>query len=140
MSTILSPYISFRDQARAALEFYQGIFGGELDLRPFGDYEFARTGNPAEDTKIMHGQLRAPGGLNVMAADTPDSMEWKGGTAISIALTGEDREELQEHWAKLRQGAVIGEELAQAPWGDWFGMLTDKFGVDWMVNIDGSRR
>lgn len=70
MSTILNPYISFRDQARPALEFYQGIFGGELDLRPFGDYEFARTGDEHEDTKIMHGHLRAPGGLNLMAADT----------------------------------------------------------------------
>lgn len=137
MGTILNPYISFRDTARPALEFYQSVFGGELDLRPFADYDFAKTGNPEDDNKIMHGHLRAPNGLNLMAADTPASMERKGGTAISVTLSGDDKDEMTAYWKKLSEGATIGEELAEAPWGDSFGMLTDKFGVDWMVNIAG---
>ncbi|GAA3325279.1 VOC family protein [Paeniglutamicibacter sulfureus] len=137
MGTILNPYISFRDTARPALEFYQSIFGGELDLRPFADFDFAKTGNPEDDNKIMHGHLRAPNGLNLMAADTPASMEWKGGTAISVTLSGDDKDEMTTYWKKLSEGATIGEELAEAPWGDSFGMLADKFGVDWMVNIAG---
>lgn len=138
MGTILNPYISFRDQARPALEFYQSVFGGELDLRPFADFEFAKTENRDDDNKIMHGHLRAPNGLNLMAADTPASMEWKGGTAISITLSGENKDEITEYWNRLSDGATVGEKLALAPWGDWFGMLTDKFGVDWMVSIAGS--
>lgn len=138
MATIMNPYISFRSDARAALEFYHSVFGGELDLRPFEDFEFAKTGNSLDDAKIMHGHLRAQNGLNLMAADTPESMEWKGGTAISITLSGEDKDELQGYWDKLTAGATIGEPLLQAPWGDWFGMFTDKFGVDWMVNIAGA--
>ena len=138
MATILNPYISFRGEARAALEFYQSVFGGELDLRPFADFDFAKTDNPADDAKIMHGHLRGLNGLNIMAADTPESMEWKGGSAISITLSGEDKDELQGYWDKLSEGAAIGQPLAQAPWGDWFGMLSDKFGIDWMVNIAGA--
>jgi PhnB protein len=137
MGTILNPYISFRDTARPALEFYQSVFGGELDLRPFADFDFAKTGDPEDDNKVMHGHLRAPNGMNLMAADTPASMEWKGGTAISVTLSGDDKEEMTGYWEKLSDGAKIGEQLAEAPWGDWFGMLTDKFGVDWMVNIAG---
>ena len=137
MGTILNPYISFRDEARPALEFYQSVFGGELDLRPFADFEFAKSDNSDDDNKIMHGHLRTPNGMNLMAADTPASMEWKGGTAISVTLSGDDKDEMTAYWKKLSEGATIGEELAEAPWGDSFGMLTDKFGVDWMVNIAG---
>lgn len=138
MTTILNPYISFRGETRAALEFYQTVFGGELDLRTYADFDFAKTGNPEEDEKIMHGHLRAPNGLNLMASDTQEAMNRTSGSSISIILSGKDKSELQDYWDKLSDGARIDSPLAQAPWGDWFGMLRDKFGIDWMVNADGS--
>ncbi|GAA4361674.1 hypothetical protein GCM10023166_03320 [Paeniglutamicibacter cryotolerans] len=85
----------------------------------------------------MHGDLRAPNGMNLKAADTPASMERKGGTAISVTLSGDDKDEMTAYSENPSDGAQIGEQLAPAPWGDWFGMLSDKFGVDWMVDIAG---
>ena len=73
MATYLNPYLSFRDNAREAMEFYQSVFGGELSLSTFG--EFHASDDPAEVDKIMHGQLETPGGLVLMGADTPASME-----------------------------------------------------------------
>lgn len=73
MSPIPGSCLGLRNRVRAALEFYQGIFGGGLEPRLFGDDEFARIGNSAEDAKIMHGQLCAPDGLSIMATDARES-------------------------------------------------------------------
>ena len=93
MATILNPYISFRGEARPALEFYQSVFGGELDLRPFADFDFAKTDNPADDAKIMHGHLRGLHGRNIIAGAIPGSVGNGRWTAVSISLTlsGEDK-------------------------------------------------
>ena len=72
--TLLNPYISFRGTARQAMEFYQSVFGGELDLSTFGDF---RSPGPARKAgQIMHGQLDGPDGLTLMGADTPRGMEF----------------------------------------------------------------
>ncbi len=72
-----------------------------------------------------------------MAADIPNRMEHPPGTNVSISLSGDNEAELRGYWEKLSSGATIREPLAKAPWGDAFGMLTDRFGVEWMVNITG---
>ena len=136
--TTLNPYLGFRDNAREALEFYQGVFGGELATSTFG--EFHASEDPAEAEKIMHGQLSTPGGLVLMAADTPNAMDYAPGSAISVSLSGsaDDSDELTGYWEKLSDGASMTMPLGQAPWGDSFGMLVDRFGVSWLVNIAGS--
>lgn len=133
MSTRLNPYIGFRDNARQALEFYQSVFGGELQLSTFAD--FGASEDPADAGKIMHGQLETPNDLVLMAADTPSSMEYSEGGSISISLSGEDEEELRGYWDKLAGSGQATMPLEKAPWGDTFGMCLDKFGVQWMVNI-----
>lgn len=73
-----------------------------------------------------------------MGADTPTSMDHSQGDAFQVSLSGDDDAELRGYWDKLTDGATVTAELNKAPWGDTFSMLTDRFGVPWMVNISGS--
>jgi PhnB protein len=135
MPTKLNPYLNFRDNARQAMEFYQTVFGGKLTMSTYK--EFHASQDPAEDDKIMHAQLEAENGIYFMAADTPNGLEYRAGTDMSMSLSGEDEAELRGYFETLSAGGMITMPLEKAPWGDTFGMLRDKFGVDWMVNITG---
>ena len=133
MPTRLNPYLSFKDKAREAMEFYRSVFGGRLDLNTFK--EFGASQDPSEDDKVMHSMLEAENGIVFMAADTPSSMEHRPGTNMSMSLSGDDEAALTAYFDKLSAGGTIRQPLTKAQWGDTFGMLTDKFGVEWMVNI-----
>lgn len=137
MTTRLNPYLSFRDTAKQAMEFYQSVFGGELTLSSFGDFHASE--DPAEADKIMHGQLVTPGDLVLMGADTPNQMPYNPGDNYSVSLSGEDEAELRGFWDRLADGGTVTVPLEKAPWGDTFGMLTDRFGVPWLVNIAGEQ-
>ena len=136
MSTMLNPYISFRDNAKEAMDFYHSVFGGELTSSTFG--EFGASDDPAEQDKIMHSMLTTKGGMVLMASDTPNRMDYTPGTNYSISLSGEDDAELRGYWEKLSADGTVTMPLAPAPWGDIFGMCTDKYGVNWLVNIAGA--
>ena len=138
MTTRLNPYLNFRDTTRQAMEFYQSVFGGELTMNTFG--EFGASDDPAERDKIMHSQLDAGDAFTLMAADTPNSMDYQQGTNFSVSLSGEDEPELRGYWDKLSTGGNVTVPLEQAPWGDTFGMCVDRFGTSWMVNIAGNRQ
>jgi PhnB protein len=135
MSARLSPYLSFRDNARQAMEFYHSIFAGELTIATFA--EFHASEDPSEQSKVMHAMLVAPNGLVLMASDTPNTMDYVAGTNYSVALSGdhEDDAQLRGYWDRLSEGATVTMPLAKAGWGDTFGMCTDTFGVQWLVNI-----
>ena len=132
MTSRLNPYISFRDNARQALEFYRTVFGGEMSVMTFG--EMGMPDAPEAD-KIMHGTLTTDSGYTLMAADTPPGMEYNPGANISVSLSGDDAEELRGYWSKLSTGGTVGVPLEKQMWGDEFGMCVDQFGVNWMVNI-----
>ena len=136
MTTRLNPYLSFRDNAREAMDFYHSVFGGELTRATFAEYH--ASDDPAEQDKIMHSMLVTDGGLALMAADTPNAMDNTPGTNFSVSLSGEDDAELRGYWEKLSAGGTVTMPLEKAPWGDSFGMCVDKFGINWMVNIAGS--
>jgi PhnB protein len=133
MQTKLNPYLSFKDNAREAMEFYKDVFGGTLDLNFYKDSHVSD--DPSEDDKIMHALLHVDDGITFMAADTPNSMPYQPGHNISMSLSGDDEEELRGYYDKLSAGGKVTLPLEKAPWGDTFGMFTDKFGIDWMVNI-----
>jgi PhnB protein len=135
MTTRLNPYLSFRDTAKQAMDFYQSVFGGELTRNTFA--EFQASDDPAEQDKIMHSMLTTDAGLILMAADTPNSMDLTPNGSIS--LSGEDEGELRGYWEKLADGGTVSLPLEKAPWGDTFGMCVDRFGVNWMVNIAGAQ-
>jgi PhnB protein len=135
MASTLNPYLHFRDTAKAAMEFYQAAFGGDLNIMTF-----AENGDPypGEGDKVMHAQLETPSGFTLMGSDTPNSMDHAAGTNhISISLSGRksDDAELRGYWDKLSAGGNVTQALETAPWGDTFGYFTDKFGVDWLLNI-----
>jgi len=136
VSTRLNPYLSFRDNAKEAMDFYQSVFGGELTSSTFA--EFHASDDPAEQDKIMHSMLTIEGGLVLMASDTPNRMDYTPGNNISISLSGEDEGELRGYWEKLSAGGTVTMPLGPAPWGDTFGMCTDKFGINWLVDIAGA--
>ncbi|MFD1860403.1 VOC family protein [Aeromicrobium camelliae] len=135
MATALNPYLHFDGTARDAMEFYQSVFGGQLDTSRYGDFG---QGSPDEADRIMHSHLATDGGFSFMAADVPSGQDAPSGSQHSMSLSGDDDEALRGYFEKLSDGGTVIEPLAQAPWGDWFGMLVDKFGIPWMVNIAGN--
>ena len=135
MSNEISPYLSFRNDAREAMEFYHSVFGGDLGISTFAEYQVSD--DPTEQEKIMHARLVTDSGMVLMGADTPNGMELTPGTNYSVSLSGDDPAQLRGYWDQLIDGGQVTVPLEQAPWGDSFGMLIDRFGVNWMVNISG---
>ena len=133
MTVRLNPYLSFRDNAREAMTFYQSVFGGELTVSTFADFD--ASADPTEQDKIMHAQLETPDGLVLMGADTPDGMEYRPQAGVSVSLSGDDEPRLRGYWERLSEGGSVTVPFEKAPWGDTFGMCVDRFGISWMVNV-----
>jgi len=130
MAALLNPYIGFKEGAREALEFYQSVFGGTLDINTFGDFGAAQ--KPEDTDKVMHARLTTDEGFTLMGADTMDD---EAGSRISISISGDDESVLSGYWDKLSEGGNIAVPFEKQMWGDLFGMCTDKFGITWMVNV-----
>ncbi|WP_029040286.1 VOC family protein [Cucumibacter marinus] len=139
MTSRLNPYLNFDGTARTAIEFYTSVFGGELTVSTFG--ENGMSDDPAEVDKVMHAQLTTGSGFTLMASDTPPGIpapSTEGNISISLSGAKADEAELKGYWSKLGEGGMAIMPLATAPWGDQFGMLKDRFGTTWMVNIAGT--
>ncbi|MBB2986492.1 VOC family protein [Terracoccus luteus] len=137
MPSTLNPYLNFTDSARAAMEFYRGILGGELSISTFGEFGTPPEGASADG--VMHAQLETPAGYTLMASDAPPGMPLDEGSSMSISLSGDDADELRGYFEKLADGGTVTVPLERQMWGDEFGMVTDRFGVGWLVNIAGSQ-
>ena len=137
MQTKLNPYVNFKDNTREVMEFYRTVFGGKLTVSTFK--EFHASQDPSEDNLVMHSVLEADNGITIMASDTPNRMEYRPGTNMSISLSGDNEAELKAYFEKLSAGGTITMPLEKAMWGDSFGMCIDKFGVQWLVNITGQK-
>ena len=133
MPTHLNPYIHFNGHAREAMEFYQQALGGDLRISTFA--EGGMPGDPADADKVMHAQLDLPNGEVLMASDTPAGQPTPAVAGISMSLSGEDDAELTRYWEGLQDGGTVVEPLVEAPWGDKFGILTDRYGLTWFVNV-----
>ena len=136
MSVQLNPYLSFRDNAREAMEFYRSVFGGELRVNTFKEYN--ASSDPSEDDLVMHAQLEGEHGVVFMGSDTPQRMEYKPGSNFSMSLSGDDDAVLSGWFQKLADGGTVTMPMEKAPWGDTFGMCVDRYGVNWLVNVSGS--
>ena len=135
MASRLNPYINVPDgKARDAMEFYQSVLGGELNVMTFGD--MGADGDIAG--QVMHAQLETPAGFTLMGADAPEGMmQVTYGDNISVSLSGDDTDELTGYFNGLAEGGTITTPLERQVWGDVFGQVVDKFGVSWLVNIAG---
>jgi PhnB protein len=132
MTLRLNPYLGFKDSAREAMTFYQSVFGGELTISTFGDFQASQ--DPAEQELVMHSQLEAPNGFVLMGADTPSHMEYRPQAGVSISLSGDDEATLRGYFESLSEGGNVTVPFEKAPWGATFGMLVDRFGTTWLVN------
>lgn len=146
MSITTTTHLNFRGTARAALEFYQSVFGGEITIATYGDVGMPKDAPGADG--VVFGQVASAGGFRVMAYDVPGQT---GGAAVTstrrengvtltdqpffVSVRGETLDEVEGYWAALAVGATVVEPLAASPWSLGFGMLTDAFGVTWIVDV-----
>jgi len=134
-SVALNPYLTFAGTARQAMEFYHRVLGGTLDVQTFGD-----AGAPVSEgykDNVMHARIDAEA-LVIMASDAQEGSTPVVGDNVNLSLTGgpEDGDRLTRIFAELSDGGTVAMPLTDAPWGATFGMFTDRFAVNWLVNID----
>jgi PhnB protein len=134
MTEKLVPYLNFDGDCRAAMEFYQGVFGGDLSVQTYGQsYQEASEG--IRD-RVIHARLEA-NAVDLMASDThPEhGPPYVAGNSVHLSLIGADHDTLADWFEQLADGGSIDMPLEKQFWGDVFGMLTDRFGMHWMVSI-----
>lgn len=134
MSVQAVTHLNFQGQARAALAFYQQVFGGQLMQFTYRDA--GRTANEADLDLIVWGQVEAPNGFRIMAFDVAVDKPWdQGKNAFYVSLRGDTQEEIQALWDKLVDGAAIVQGLAPSSWSPMYGMVKDRFGIAWVVDV-----
>ena len=131
----LNPYLSFRTEAREAMEFYQSVLGGDLVINTFGEFP-DMVQDPSQKDLVMHAQLDTPEGLVLMGSDSPDGMPYEKPQGFSVSLSGNTAATTRTVWDRLSDGATITMPLDIPPWGGLFGMLIDRFGIPWMLHGD----
>ena len=134
----INPYLNFNGTCEPAMEFYRSIFGGEFAVfSRFGDMD---TGMPVADEEknhILHASLPIGDNYMLMASDCPSSFGGvTQGEALSISIGADSEDEATRIFNSLSAEGTVKMPLAKTFWGAFFGMLTDKFGVNWMVNYD----
>lgn len=137
MAVKLNGYINFNGKAAEALEFYKGVFGGEVYSDTFRKFASDEMPVPEEDLdKLMHGYLKGDNGIELMASDAMSSMPAPDeGSQIQLSLSGDDEAILKGYWEKLSESGTVTVPMDKAPWGDTFGMLVDKYGISWMIDV-----
>lgn len=133
MVSTLNPYLTFDGNAAEAMKFYHSIIGGELSMQTFGEANMAE--KPEDKNRIVHATLKNAA-LSFMASDSQPGTPVKMGDNFSMSISGEDAAWLTDVFNKLSKGGNVDMPLAKQFWGDTFGMVRDKFGVRWMVNIN----
>ncbi|MFI1396980.1 VOC family protein [Streptomyces sp. NPDC020681] len=134
MSVNAVTHLNFRGDARAALTFYQAVFGGDVVMVTYKDA--GNVQDPSAADQVMWGQVAAGSGLCVMAYDVPSHLPWnQGENAFFVSLRGEVTEEVTAYWDKLSDGATVLQPLGPAQWAPLYGMLKDRFGVTWVVDV-----
>lgn len=134
MSINTVPHINLRGDARQALEFYQSVFGGDLTAVTYADAQNVQ--DPDEADQIMWGQVRSPEGFSIMAYDVPSSRPWsQGEQPFFVSVRGRDTDEISGYWKKLRAGSTVLVDLGPAAWAPLYGMLTDPFGITWVLDV-----
>jgi PhnB protein len=146
MSITTTTHLNFHGEARRALEFYGSVFGGRVSIATYGDF-----GMPADApgaSNVVFGQVETDEGFRVMAYDIPGEATGSGagstrrenGTTITdqsffVSVRGDTLDEVQRYWSALAVGATVVEGLAASAWSPGFGMLTDAFGVTWILDV-----
>lgn len=138
---VINPYLSFGGNCEEAFEFYRSVFGGEFaTIGRFTDMDLGMEIPEDEKAYIMHVALPIGGGSILMGSDVPSSMGTvTSGNNSSIAISPESEDEARRLFDGLSAGGTVTMPMDNAPWGALFGMFTDKYGFNWMVNYDQNR-
>ena len=134
MSISTTTHLNFRGDARTALEFYQSVFGGQIALVTYADAH--SVSDPAEADQVMWGQVQAENGFHVMAYDVPGNQSYSpGDKPVFVSVRGADEHEISTFWKGLSAGATVIQDLGPAGWSPLYGMLKDRFGVTWVLDV-----
>ena len=130
-------YVSFNGNTEEAFNFYKSALGGEIvNIQRFGDSPGGAQMPDADKKKVMHMALEAPGDIKLMGNDHLDFMggPYKAGNNFSLSFHPDSKEEADKLFNSLSAGGTVTVPMSEAPWGDYFGMFNDKFGIKWMIN------
>jgi PhnB protein len=134
MSVQAVTHINFNGQARAALSFYHAVFGGQIMLVTYQDFGVESDGTPGD--AIIWGQVVAENGMRIMAYDVQADKAWHPGeNAFYVSLRGDAAEEISALWERLVEGGSVVHPLGPAKWSPLYGMLKDRFGVTWVLDV-----
>ena len=135
MTIKATTHLNFRGDARAALEFYRSVFGGELVVVTYRDTHAVTA--EAEADQVMWGQVASDSGFRIMAYDVPSRLGWNAGEIpFFVSVRGDSPDELTGYWQKLADGATIIQPIGSAAWSPLYGMLKDRFGITWVLDTE----
>jgi PhnB protein len=130
-------HLNFRGDARAALSYYHSVFGGDQTVISYKDAHAVQ--NPAEADQVIWGQVTAANGFHVMAFDVPSSQSWSPGEVpFFVSVRGDSAEEITGYWTKLSEGSTIVKPLGPSGFSPLYGMVKDRFGVTWVLDVQTS--
>ncbi|AEE47673.1 VOC family protein [Cellulomonas fimi] len=134
MTIATTPHLNFRGDARAALDLYAAAFGGTTTVVTYADAHAVT--DAAEADQVMWGQVVSPDGFRVMAYDVPSHTAYEPGVIpVFVSVRGADADELTRYWERLVDGATVVVPLGPAAWAPLYGMLRDRFGVTWVLDV-----
>ncbi|MEU8924369.1 VOC family protein [Kitasatospora sp. NPDC048545] len=134
MSVTTTTHLNFRGQAREALDHYRSVFGGRVTAITYEDMGNVRNENEAE--WVVWGEVVGDNGFHVMAYDVPSRLPWdQGSNPFFVSVRGDDTGEISALWQKLAEGSTVVQPLEPSPWAPLYGMLADRFGVTWVLDV-----
>ena len=133
MKQQVAPYINFQGRAREAMELYQRVLGGKLELYAAGDNGAPRPAEPGDP--IQHARLRGDGFL-VIGSDGHPSYPATRGNNVAIVLVGREQAAMQAAFERLSEGGQVKMPLTEGPWGGAAAWLTDRFGINWNLDLE----
>ena len=134
MTVLTTPHLNFRGDARAALEFYHSVSGGQIVLVTNQDAFSVET--PEEADQIKFGQVVGANGFQLLAYDVPASVAYdRGKRSFFVSVRGDSADEIADLWGRLVEGSTIVADLAPSPFSPAYGMVTDRFGVTSVLDV-----
>ena len=135
MKKPIQPYLHFDEKCQEAMQFYQQLFGGELEIMSIGESPAKDHFPPEIHHQILHASLNN-GEFKFMASDMCGMGELRQGNAVQLSLDCDTREEIETLFKQLSEGGQVVQKLEKQFWGSLFGMVVDKYGVRWMLSLE----
>ena len=131
------PYLFFKGNCKEAMEFYKDVFGGKLHIQTMAEAGPDMQMPGVDPNSVMHARLK-DGSFEIMASDSSKASDKMAKVELAINGPAAEEAKLRGIFEKLSDGADVKMKLEAMPWGDIYGQLTDKFGIDWMMDIGDS--